>query len=115
MADAEAEKKKADLYQSLVSKLKDEVYDEALDAADSLLAAVGDAEEVLRTRVLCLIHEGEFGDAIQAIDDNPSLDMGLERAYALYSLHQSDDALKAVAELDSSLQGFFAMKKLAKL
>ena len=102
MADAEAEKKKADLYQSLVSKLKDEVYDEALDAADSLLAAVGDAEEVLRTRVLCLIHEGEFGDAIQAIDDNPSLDMGLERAYALYSLHQSDDALKAVAELDSS-------------
>lgn len=101
MAD-DAEKKKADLYQSLVGKLKDQEYDEALDAADTLLSVVGDAEEVLRTRILCLIHEGEFGDAITAIDEHPELGMGLERAYALYSLHQSDDALKAVAELERS-------------
>ena len=40
MAD-DAEKKKADLYQSLVGKLKDQEYDEALDAADTLLSVVG--------------------------------------------------------------------------
>lgn len=102
MADAEAEKAKAELYQSLVAKVKAEEYDEALETADALLDAHGDAEAVVRTRILCLIHEGDFEDAIAAIDANPALGMDMEKAYALYSLHQSAEALKAVSKLGAS-------------
>ena len=37
MADKEEEKKRAELYGHLVGKLKDQDYDEALEAADELL------------------------------------------------------------------------------
>lgn len=57
---------------------------------------------MLRTKILCLIHEGEFGEAISAIDAQPGLEMGLERAYALYSLHQSEDALTALGKLEQT-------------
>jgi hypothetical protein len=40
MGDKEEEKKRAELYGHLVGKLKDEDYEEALEAADELLQVV---------------------------------------------------------------------------
>ena len=98
---ADDEKAVAEGYGRLVSLLKDEEFADAIDSCEALLAKAGDgAEEVERTRILCLIHNTDFEEAIEAIDANPKLGMGLERAYAQYSLHQSADALAAVQALE---------------
>ena len=62
------EKAVAEGYGRLVSLLKDEEFADAIDSCEALLAKVGDgAEEVERTRILCLIHNTDFEEAIEAI------------------------------------------------
>ena len=55
-----------------------------------------------RTLDRLITSKSQFGKRVanEAIDANPKLGMGLERAYAQYSLHQSADALAAVQALE---------------
>jgi hypothetical protein len=53
MADKEEEKKRAELYGHLVGKLKDQDYDEALEAADELLELTVGVMRQLGLALLC--------------------------------------------------------------
>ena len=90
----------AERFSKLTAKLADEDFEDALEVADELLSLAPDSDDLLRTRILCLIHCSSFQEAVDEIEANQSLGMGLERAYALYSMHRSSDALEAIAKLD---------------
>jgi predicted Zn-dependent protease len=100
---ADADKLLAEQYSTLVAKLNEEELEDAEEIVDALMSEVGESEELLRTRALLLIKNEDFEDAIEMIGAHPELGMGLERAYALYSLKREAEALEAIAELEQSV------------
>lgn len=86
-------------YSKLCGFINDENFSAASEAADVILEQDTDAEDVMRTKVLCLIHMNKAQEALNKIEEFSAIDLSMERAYVLYSLNRSADALKALSQL----------------
>ena len=102
--DEELEEK----YLRLQNYLENEEYEEALPILDELPS---DDADVAKTRVICLLHIGNFETALAATNDVPEdCDLSFERVYCLYKLNRLEEAEAAIPSEAESGPGALHMR-----
>jgi tetratricopeptide (TPR) repeat protein len=89
-----------EMYTQLVSHVKEEQYDEAADLAEEMLEEEESSDDLVRTRVLCLIHLTKLQQALDLIEANDQVDLAIEHAYVLYSLNRTAETIDALSRLE---------------
>ena len=80
----------ADLNQFIVK----EEYRKAAKAADRILAELPDDKDALRCKVVCLLNERNYAEALPLCKENPELTF--EKSYCLYRLNRLTEAVQVL-------------------
>ncbi|KAL7066658.1 TPR repeat-containing protein [Cryptosporidium serpentis] len=88
-----------ELYRELHELVDLEQYEIAINICNKLKALGCNNEDVLRTKIYCLIQRGKWHQAINYIDlikEKFSTDLLYERSYCLYRMNRLEEALKSL-------------------
>ncbi|EEA06743.1 TPR repeat-containing protein [Cryptosporidium muris RN66] len=88
-----------ELYKELHELVDSEQYEIAINICNKLKALGCNNEDVLRTKIYCLIQRGKWHQAINYIDlikGRFSTDLFYERSYCLYRMNRLEEALKCL-------------------
>ena len=99
------------LFSDLVKYERINNYQQALKVADKILSLEKDNIKAGHCKVVCLIQESQFTEALDEITRNPAFseECIFEKAYCEYRLNKADDCLKT---LDSHSEPDFREKEL---
>jgi signal recognition particle subunit SRP72 len=89
------------LFKELDNFIQENEYNKAIKSCEKILGLKPDDIDAFKCKVICLIHLGQYQDALDMLDSNSALsrDLVFERAYCYYRTKKLNEALALIKNI----------------